>query len=251
VTIDGAVTRVLARLSDGQVRSLAAACAGASTPPARLAGAVVGAKPGAHDAVSELAAAWRAQAALTGDGVALALRTGLTARTEAAARRCRPVWTGPGTAGDQRLTGAVLHDLVAGARERVLVVSYAAYTLGGLAADLEAAVARGCTVDVVFETEEDSAGAYAGPHAQPFGAIAGLRRWRWPPEARGQPGAVMHAKALVVDGTRALVGSANLTHRALTANIEAGVLIEDPDVAGSIEAHVVALMRAGTITPAV
>lgn len=39
---------------------------------------------------------------------------------------------------------------------------------------------------------------------------------------------MLHAKILI-DGLRALVGSANLTHRALTANLEAGVLIEDPD----------------------
>jgi hypothetical protein len=35
---------------------------------------------------------------------------------------------------------------------------------------------------------------------------------------------------LVVDRERALVGSANLTHRARQHNLEAGVLIADPDV---------------------
>jgi len=38
------------------------------------------------------------------------------------------------------------------------------------------------------------------------------------------------------------VGSANLTHRALTANLEAGVLVEDPDLASSIERHIRMLM---------
>jgi phosphatidylserine/phosphatidylglycerophosphate/cardiolipin synthase-like enzyme len=52
----------------------------------------------------------------------------------------------------------------------------------------------------------------------------------------------MHAKALVVDGRRALVGSANLTQRALTANLEVGVLGRDPVVAQAIEAHVRGLM---------
>ena len=39
------------------------------------------------------------------------------------------------------------------------------------------------------------------------------------------------AKVFVVGGRRALVGSADLTHRALTSNLEAGILIEDRDLA--------------------
>jgi len=60
----------------------------------------------------------------------------------------------------------------------------------------------------------------------------------WPADQRDGLG-VLHAKLLVVDGCRALVGSANLTHRALTANIEAGILIRDHD----LERHVRALME--------
>ena len=67
------------------------------------------------------------------------------------------------------------------------------------------------------------------------------------PAAHRTPGAVLHAKLLIVDGRRALVGSANLTHRALTANLEAGVLIEDPDLAGGLEEHVLDLMADGTL----
>jgi phosphatidylserine/phosphatidylglycerophosphate/cardiolipin synthase-like enzyme len=142
----------------------------------------------------------------------------------------------------------VLHELVTGATERILLVSYAAYTLAELASDLEAAVRRGCQVDTVFETEEDSAGAYSGPHAQPFASIVGIRRWRWPAGQR-PAGAVLHAKLLVVDGRRAPVSSANLTHRALTSNIEAGVLVGDPDLAGALERHVRTLIDDRILLP--
>jgi phosphatidylserine/phosphatidylglycerophosphate/cardiolipin synthase-like enzyme len=54
----------------------------------------------------------------------------------------------------------------------------------------------------------------------------------------------------VVDGRHALVGSANLTQRALTANLEVGVLVRDPAVAGAIEAHVQTLMYRGVLTGA-
>ena len=60
---------------------------------------------------------------------------------------------------------------------------------------------------------------------------------------------MLHAKLLVIDGRRALVGSANLTHRALTANLEAGVLIEDPELAAELEAHVRTLISDGTLVP--
>lgn len=38
----------------------------------------------------------------------------------------------------------------------------------------------------------------------------------------------MHAKAIVVDGARAYVGSANVTYVSLTSNRELGVLFDDP-----------------------
>jgi cardiolipin synthase C len=249
VNLDAALAAVLERLSDEQLTALAATCEALSHPDATVAGVVSGAPPAAHAAIADLASAWAADHQMTGVGVALALRVGLGAQREAEARRSRAVWTGPGTAADQRLTAAVLHELIAGATERILLVSYAAYTLAELAADLETAVKRGCQVDVVFETEEDSAGAYTGPHAQPFAAIAGIRRWRWP-AAHRPAGAVLHAKLLVVDGRRALISSANLTHRALTSNIEAGVLIADPELADALERHIRTLIDDGVLLPA-
>jgi phosphatidylserine/phosphatidylglycerophosphate/cardiolipin synthase-like enzyme len=101
-------------------------------------------------------------------------------------------------------------------------------------------------VDVVFETEEDSAGRYDGPGVAAFAHVTGITRWRWPADKR-PAGAVLHAKVLVVDGRRALVGSANLTRRALEANIEAGVVINDQHVASAIEDHVRALIASGTL----
>lgn len=246
--LDAAIDRVLARLSDGQIEALAAACAERSEPSSTLAQVVAGAQPGSHSAVTSLSSAWAATPGLTGAGVALALRVGLRARQTSEAHRSRPVWTGPRATGEQHLTAAVLHELVAGATERVVIVSYAAFTLATLARDLENAVQRGCTVDVVFESETDSGGEFHG-QGTPFANVAGITRWRWPAEHRGT-GAALHAKVLVIDGKRALVGSANLTNRALTANLEAGVLVADPQVADAIEKHVRELMAEGELVKA-
>lgn len=246
MTLDHALTDVLERLSDTQVLALAAACAPLGAPDHTTTLVPAGSAPASVDAVEVLTSIWRATPALSGAGIALALRTGLAGRRDADARRTRAVWTGPGATGEQRLTAAVLHELLASASARILLVSYAAFTLAETAADLEAAVARRCRVDVVFETADDSDGNYSGPHNQPFGTIAGITRWRWPAEHR-TGGAVLHAKLLVVDGQRALVGSANLTTRALAHNLEVGVLISDPAVAAQLEEHVTALMAAGTL----
>ncbi len=245
MSVEDALATVLERLSDVHLRALTAACDPLQTPDASLTNVVAGAPPGAADAISGLLAAWRERPELTGAGIALALRIGLAARDYADAQRARPVWTGPGTVGEQRLTAAVLHELLAGARERILLVSYAAYTLPEVAADLEAAVDRGCRVNVVFETTEDSAGAYAGPQ-RPFAHVAGINRWRWPAEQR-DAAAVLHAKLLVVDGRRAFVGSANLTARALRHNLEVGLLVQDERVATQLEDHVRDLMACGVL----
>lgn len=248
MTLLGAVEQALRRLSAEQVAALAAAVEGHASAPTSLAGVVDGGTPADTDAVATLLTAWRDTPQLRGAAIALALRIGLAERERALARRVQPVWTGPGAKGNQRLTAAVLHELIAAARERILLVSFAAHTLGAVARDLAAAVARGVEVDVLFETVDDSSGAYQTADDAPFGTIEGIRRWRWPADQR-DPRALLHAKALVIDGRRALVGSANLTRRALSSNLEVGVAIDDSDVATAIEAHVRELMRAGVLVP--
>jgi phosphatidylserine/phosphatidylglycerophosphate/cardiolipin synthase-like enzyme len=249
VKIDDALAGVVDHLSDGQLHALAAGCEGVERGSAAAGLAPAGASPAALDAVERLSVAWRATPGLTGTGLALALRVALTARRDADARRARPVWTGPGASGSQRLTAGVLHELLTVARERILLVSYAAYTLPEVAAELRAAVERGCQVDVVFETTEDSAGAYHGPQSHAFAEISGITRWHWPADQR-TGGAVLHAKLLVVDGRRAFVGSANLTARALTHNLEVGVLLSDADTSARLEDHVHSLMASQALVRA-
>ena len=247
MTVEHDIGRVLERLSAGQVEALARAVATLATPDSSLAGTVTGAGPGAYSAISALSGSWSSTAGLTGSGIALALRTGLRAREAAEATRSQPVWTGPATFGAQRLTAGVLHELISGARRRILLLSFAAHTVPSVAADLEVAVRAGCSVDVVFETGADSSGAYRGDDRRPFGDVSGIQRWCWPADQRSR-GSLLHAKALLIDGERALIGSANLTERALSANLEVGVLIRDPAVAAAFEAHVCSLMKAGVLT---
>lgn len=241
-----AIQAVVERLSDTQIQALAHACERHDQPTASLAAAVSGSPPASQHAVSCLADAWRDTPGLTGAGVAVALQTALVLRERSDATRSRVVWTGPGSSGAQRLTAAALKELLSGAKQRILVVSFAAHTLSDVASAMDDAMARGCAIDVVFETEDDSSGAYSGPSSTPFGEVAGIHRWHWPSDQR-QAAGVLHAKVLVIDGCRALVGSANLTYRALHNNLEAGILVEDPALAASIERHIRSLMESGVL----
>ena len=161
------------------------------------------------------------------------------ARRDAHACRARPVWTGPGSVGEQRLTAAVLHELLTGARERILIVSYAAYTLPEIAADLEAA-SPGAARSTSCSRPRKTAPAPTRARLTPSLTFR-INRWCWPADQRDGHG-VLHAKLLVIDGCRALVGSANLTTKALAHNLEVGVLINAPDVARDLERHVRVLM---------
>jgi putative cardiolipin synthase len=241
-----AIDAVVERLSNAQIDALARACEGHDHPATSLAGGVSGAPLASQHAVSRLLDTWRATPGLTGVGVAVALRTALRFRERGDATRSRVVWTGPGSSGSQRLTSAALRELLSSAMQRILVVSFAAHTLSDVATAMEDAVRCGCTIDVVFETEQDSSGAYSDPSSTPFGEVTGISRWHWPSDQR-QAAGVLHAKVLVIDGRRALVGSANLTYRALHNNLEAGILVEDPVLAASIERHIRSLMESGVL----
>jgi hypothetical protein len=155
VNLTDAVDEVVTHLSDDQLSSLVGVCADRRQAPPGLPRMAAGASPSARAAISQLLAAWAASPALTGPGIALSLEVGRRGRRREADLRPSAVWTGPGAALTERLTSGVLHELIAGARRRIVIVSFAAHTLPGVAVDLEAAITRGCAVDAVFETADD------------------------------------------------------------------------------------------------
>ncbi|WP_396449454.1 phospholipase D-like domain-containing protein [Actinomadura sp.] len=73
-----------------------------------------------------------------------------------------------------------------------------------------------------------------------------MRFWHWPREQRpvlGRSRATLHAKLLAADEKSALLGSANLTDRALAENLEIGVVLREPSAVRSLVPHFRALMR--------
>ncbi len=154
------------------------------------------------------------------------------------------VWTGPESDVDtSRLTAAVVVDLIDGAQKEVLVVSFASQPEPRIAKALEAAVARGVEVTLLLERSADNHSFWGSSDA--FGDLPAIRL-HWPSSER-LPGAALHVKAVVVDGSMALVGSANITSPGMERNLECGILIRGGPAPTAIRDHIWSLYRRGTL----
>lgn len=166
-----------------------------------------------------------------------------------------PVWTGPdnGTFPVRRYD-QVLYDQIAAARERILIVTFAAYRVDQLVKLLSGALDRNVKLTLVLESEESSAGQLTHDALDAFRGLthrnAGVLTWpldRRQRNQKGRPGK-LHAKTAVVDSST-IIGSGNLTDDAFNRNIELGVVIEDQAFADSIYDHFAALISCGQLMP--
>lgn len=156
-----------------------------------------------------------------------------------------PVWTGPVTTAATRLTSAVVVELIGQAIEHVLLVGYAVQNEPSVSTALHGARARGVTVTLLLERPADNI-QFRGT-AVPFPGLDAVRLC-WPMGTR-PPGASLHAKLLVVDGSAALIGSANVTGAALGKNLECGLLIRGGDTPRALRQHVTDLRNERHLEP--
>ncbi len=170
-----------------------------------------------------------------------------TARAVERARRHQSVsvvWTGPESGiSSSRLTAAAVIELINAARSEILLVSYATHSEPSISTALSAAAARGVVVTLLAERHEDNPSYTA--FGAPFPGLDALRL-HWPARSR-PPGASLHAKIIVVDDQVALVGSANLTSRAMESNLECGILISGGPQPRVIRDHITSLHAAGLL----
>ncbi len=150
-----------------------------------------------------------------------------------------------------RLTSSVISGIIHDCQASLLIVSFAAFGVAEVVAELQHAAERGVRIDLVLESAKADGGTLRGP-AGASAAFEAIRRdaifWTWPANRRPMAGAsraALHAKLVAADERVALLGSANLTDKALADNLELGVLIRDPHVVRRIVRHFRSLMRAG------
>lgn len=186
-------------------------------------------------------------ATLTSDTDRAAFAAALLTRWGVAASmpRVDVVWSGPADlmAGHARLTSATIVDLIGQARTKLLIVGYAVHDEPSVTHALHAAVSRGVRLTLLLERAVDNPG-FTG--RGPAFAALDARRLAWPGAAR-PPGGALHAKILVVDEAKVLIGSANLTGAALARNLECGLVVDGGPVPASIWADVEQLLAGRTL----
>ena len=214
---------------------------------------LIEAKPGfALSALAgRLMAAWRtADPPQPGAAIALALETAALVQADAAARRSDVVISGPSSDSTAvRLTSSVISELIHDSRESLLVVSFAAFGVTDVVNELEGAARRGVRIDLILESTADQGGTLHGSVGA-SAAFEAIRQdvtfWSWPENRRPVAGgsrAALHAKLVAADERVALLGSANLTDKALAVNLELGVIIRDPSIVRHIVRHFRSLMK--------
>ncbi|WP_050499602.1 DISARM system phospholipase D-like protein DrmC [Streptomyces californicus] len=179
--------------------------------------------------LSELRTAWQAEAPqLPGSALALSLGAVAAARDDTESELPELVVSGPTSpAIPVRLTSSVAVDVIRSAREALVIASFAAFGIREIVAELRAATVRGVRTDLLLE---ESTSAFRA-----FGSLGDrVRVWHPTDPAAGRS---LHAKVIAADRHTALLGSANLTGRALRDNIEVGVVLRGPETVGRLVDH--------------
>lgn len=226
-------------------------------PPASVLERFVG-RDLAEPAAEELSALHRET--FTGAQMARLLRA--VAFDGGAATRVELVWSGPEPAqSSTRDTGVVVPELFASARRSVVVAGFAIRQGDRVFAPLAANMDGNHALDVRIFTNIPRAWKDGRADSEIVRAFADeFRRTQWPGRrcprvlydqralsSSAGPRACLHAKVLIVDDERAFVTSANFTEAAMDRNIEAGLLVDDPQVAGRLRAQFDALERSGFV----
>jgi phosphatidylserine/phosphatidylglycerophosphate/cardiolipin synthase-like enzyme len=214
------------------------------------------AAPHYREQVGALLATWQAQSPTVAPAtVALALQAAATAVSrQRRAQTIELVWTGPASRQPLRRTAQVLQSVIDEAQRELLIVSFAVYDIPEIGAALLRAAERGVTIRLVIESPQASAGKVAYDGLAAFGpqVASHAEVYGWPIEQRprddeGRHGS-LHAKCAVADRQLLLISSANLTHYALTLNMELGLLIRGGPQPREVDRHFQALIDRGALS---
>ncbi|MFE1507488.1 DISARM system phospholipase D-like protein DrmC [Streptomyces sp. NPDC058726] len=174
--------------------------------------------------LTEITRVWSTEVpGLPGSGLALALAA---IRSFPRPRPAQVVVSGPISASaPARLTSGVAVDVIRSAKSSLLIASFAAHGAREVVREIRRAVDRGVGVDLLLEESTQASAAFAALPDE-------VRVWH-----RADGTGVLHAKLIAADRHTAFLGSANLTDRALSHNIELGVLLRDPSTVEPLVDH--------------
>lgn len=246
-------------LSDNDLTAMASAIRSGrlTCPPSQISLAqIIGASHAAR--ATPALAAW-AERGFTADQVAWTLELLLQSR------RTLPkvedhvdlVVTGPQNVGVvTRHTAAVVHELFSRAEQSVTVVGYAVHKGQRVFKALAERMAKVPTLRVRMLFDIQRGNNLSAADELIAGFVHRLKTVEWPsahplPEVYYYPPSLalggdsrscLHAKCVIIDDQAAFVSSANFTEAAQERNIEVGVIIRSPTVAGYLARHFASLV---------
>ncbi len=200
---------------------------------------------------------WRAKASgVSSAEVAIALRTAACSqRSREADQAVEIVWTGPRSEEVSfRHTEQAILQVLNSAENRILLVSYAVYSIPNIQEAVVRAAKRGVNITVVVETPDKMVvqSEYSTLQALGDDVARCSTVYYWPKENRKADGSsklgILHVKCVVSDGRLLFLSSANLTKYAFSLNMELGVLITGGRAPHQIETLFGSLVRAGILT---
>jgi len=163
-------------------------------------------------------------------------------------------WSGPiSSLQGFRSTPEVFRDLISGATNSAVVLSFSVGEVEQLRLSLESAIQRGVSIQMILEdfnvfTQESWSTRFAALGPLVLGQASILV---WPVAKRRQfEGRVfgsMHVKCLIVDQKAMLLTSANWTGAAMQDNMELGIVLRDPELVGSVVQHLEFLVTSGIL----
>jgi phosphatidylserine/phosphatidylglycerophosphate/cardiolipin synthase-like enzyme len=139
------------------------------------------------------------------------------------------VWTGPEPSrfALRRIDEALLQ-LIAGAKETLVLMSFASYPVDRLSLALQQAIKRGVRAKFFLEMDTNKV-ASTTPPVSINEDIANVRLYTWADEYRSRTTTnkygTLHAKAAIADSSCLLISSANLTEHAMSLNMELGLMV--------------------------
>jgi len=206
--------------------------------------------------VSQFLDHWATQpASVTPRAVSLAI---LTAAQQEQTHRDRQTielaWTGPATnVVPLRQTEQAILEVLNAAQSRILLVSYAVYSIPNIQDAVVRAAKRGVKITVVVETPNklDVQNEYSTLQALGDDVARCSTVYYWPKANRkadesGRLG-ILHVKCVVGDANQLFLSSANLTAYAFNLNMELGVLIAGGKAPQQIEVLFAQLIQDGLL----
>ncbi len=200
--------------------------------------------PGARTRLDRLTASWNASGTPPAELAGMLLGASHACRRANSESDMELVWTGPSSElVATRKTERALLQVIDQAQERLFLTSFVAYDVASIMAALAKAADRGVALSMLLESSDKHGGGVSiDGIARMREALPSAKVYFWKDKGDEFAGGKVHAKVAVCDEDLCFISSANLTGYAMEKNMEAGVLIRGGALPRTLHRHLEALV---------